>query len=1166
MNPKTASFVLFAGILGFCLMVSLPLHAQVTGATISGTITDASGGVIVGAEISVRNTATGINRNTTTDSAGFYTVPNLNPGPYEVKVTAKGFTTAVQSNLTLAVGAQQSLNIPMKVGETSQTVQVTEAAPQIELTSSTISDQIESTTVTELPLNGRDWASLATLSPGVNAVEVQMPFETGARRGNRGFGAQLTISGGKPTQNNYRLDGLSINDYANGGPGSVLGVNLGVDAIQEFSVLTGNYSAEYGRASAGIVNAISKSGTNAFHGDLYGFLRSQKLDANDFFSNLAKNPTRPPYKRNQFGAAAGGPIRKERTFIFGDYEGVRQVQGLPSASSRVPSDDARLGILTGPGLTAQGKPAGTPCTNPAPRPGNPGNTTPGHYLSPLATICVDDNSARYLALFPTVPGSTGMGNTVGFIFPVIGVINENFFTARVDHKISDKDSLFGTYLFDNTPDTNPDGFNNVQILSQTKRQIAALEWSHVFSPAMVNSARFGFNRANVANSNPTAAINPASKDPSLGMFLGRNAPAIFSAGIAQLQNGYPGGTTTHIWNSFQFYDDAFLTRGTHSLKFGFAVERMQYNPTNFYQPNGIVRFGGSLRRFLTNQVKSLEGSRADRLTGRSYRQTLYGGYVQDDWHWRRNLTLNLGLRYEMTTVLTETVGRYTNLRNITDAQPYCGTTDLAITNVFGNPGCSSVAPYYSNPTTKNFEPRVGFSWDPRGDGKTAIRGGFAIFDILPLPGYFYSQGWAPFLLTATVADSAVTPLSGTLGVDPATAGSAYSFLGPTKSATCTSPLGTCTLTGAYVDPNSKRNYVEQWNINVQRQITPTLTASVGYVGSHGVHMSIRGDDFDMVLPTLTSAGYLWPNNPTGTDMRINKNFGLIRGMTFGTDSTYKALEVNVQKRMSHGFQFGGSYTYSTAKDDDSGTILGDAFSNSITTWFWFAPKISRAVSDYNITHTAIINGLWQVPAPKSLHGPFAYALARGWELGGVFKMNSGIPTTPIIGGDPLGVQNNGSDTFGIPDRVPGCDPVNHNFKSNGLNYINTNCFKVPMAPADAAIASQCVPFSAVPGSCSNLLGNAGRNSIVGPKLVNLDFSVYKNFALMKISESSSLQFRAEFFNILNHANFGVPAAFTGGGTAQILSADGTVTSGAGQLPQPTVTKPRDIQLALKLIW
>src|SRR6266550_4587392 len=337
MNPKNASFVLSACILGLCLMVSLPLHAQVTGATISGTITDASGGVIVGAEISVRNTATGINRNTTTDSAGFYTVPNLNPGPYEVKVTARGFTTALQSNLTLAVGAQQSLNIPMKVGETSQTVQVTEAAPQIELTSSTLSGEVEAETVRELPLNGRDWASLATLSPGVNSIETQMPFEAGAVRGNRGFGAQLTISGGRPTQNNYRLDGLSINDYANGGPGSVIGVSLGVDAIQEFSVLTGNYSAEYGKTSGGVVNAISKSGTNAFHGDIYEFLRNQKLDATDYFSN-ATGQKKASLKRNQFGGAAGGPIRKDRTFIFGDYEGIRQNKGVAGMTYAVPSD------------------------------------------------------------------------------------------------------------------------------------------------------------------------------------------------------------------------------------------------------------------------------------------------------------------------------------------------------------------------------------------------------------------------------------------------------------------------------------------------------------------------------------------------------------------------------------------------------------------------------------------------------------------------------------------------------------------------------------------------------------------------------------------------------------------------------------------------------------
>jgi hypothetical protein len=303
-------------------------------------------------------------------------------------------------------------------------------------------------------------------------------------------------------------------------------------------------------------------------------------------------------------------------------------------------------------------------------------------------------------------------------------------------------------------------------------------------------------------------------------------------------------------------------------------------------------------------------------------------------------------------------------------------------------------------------------------------------------------------------------------------------------------------------------------------------------------------------------------------------------MSFGTDSTYKALEVNVQKRMSHGFQFGGSYTYGTAKDDNSSTILGDAFSNSITTWFWFAPKISRAVSDYNITHTAIINGLWDVPVPSSLHGPFAYALLRGWELGGVLKLNSGIPTSALIDGDPMGVQNNGSDTFGIPDRVPGCDPVNHNYKSNGLSYINTACFTLPKAPSDPAIASQCQTFGFVPhdpsktpdpfnpgiaGTCANLLGNAGRNSIVGPPLKNLDFSVYKNFPVKKISESSNLQFRAEFFNILNHANFGVPTAFTGGSQSLIFGGDGA-SSGAGLLTGPTVTKPRDIQLALKLLW
>src|ERR1700682_754358 len=426
MNRKTASFVLFAWILWICLMVSLPLRAQVTGATISGTITDASGGGIAGAQVSVRNTATGIIRNTTADSAGFYTVPNLIPGPYEVKITAMGFTTAVQSNLTLAVGAQQSLNIPMKVGETSQTVQVTETAPQIDLTSSTLTVQVEPQTVLDLPLTGRDWTSLATLHPGVNLIESQIGYADSGR-GNRGFGAELTISGQRTTTNNYRLDGISVNDYANSGPGNVIGAALGVDAIQEFSVLTGGFSAEYGKAAGGVVNAITKAGSNAFHGDVYEFLRNSALDARDYFTRSANVP-RPDFKRNQFGASAGGPIIKDKTFIFGDYEGLRQVKGI-SSDITVPTLPARMGIL---GVAGTGHAAGTPCTTD----GGEGGT----WLDPAASVCVSNQTTKEFAMFPA-PNANISGVKGHFVNAAVQRVPENFYTFRVDHKLSGSDSL-----------------------------------------------------------------------------------------------------------------------------------------------------------------------------------------------------------------------------------------------------------------------------------------------------------------------------------------------------------------------------------------------------------------------------------------------------------------------------------------------------------------------------------------------------------------------------------------------------------------------------------------------------------------------------------------------------------------------------------------------------
>src|ERR1700676_39457 len=425
---KLTTFLAPLILVAFSLSLAVSLHSQVTGATLSGTTSDSSGGVIPGAQISIRNTATGITKDVLADSAGYYAAPNLAPGTYEVKVTAKGFNTAV-STVTLAVGAQQQLNIPMKVGETSQTVEVTAAAPQIELSSSTLSGQVESRTVLDLPLNGRDWTSLATLHPGVNLIETQIAYADSGR-GNRGFGSELTISGQRTTTNNYRLDGISVNDYVNSGPGNVIGAALGVDAIQEFSVLTGGFSAEYGKAAGGVINAITKSGTNAFHGDLYEFIRNSAMDSRDYFSRSSNLP-RPEFIRNQFGASAGGPIIKDKTFIFGDYEGLRQVKGITSTVT-VPTLAARMGNLT----YASGKfPAGCTMTS----------------LTTCTVSNIDPQATAAFAMFPApTPGGVVTDNSAQFISAAVQRVPENFYTFRVDHKLSANDTLGGTYLFDNT--------------------------------------------------------------------------------------------------------------------------------------------------------------------------------------------------------------------------------------------------------------------------------------------------------------------------------------------------------------------------------------------------------------------------------------------------------------------------------------------------------------------------------------------------------------------------------------------------------------------------------------------------------------------------------------------------------------------------------------------
>src|SRR2546427_85526 len=347
MSGKTyvgTGLTLLAVTLGFLFPAAS--WGQVAGGTVSGTVVDSSGRVIPSARISIKNVATGVSRTVTTNTDGFYSAPNLLPGSYELTFTGPGFKTEVRSGIALTVGATEVLDLTMKVGTVVETIVVQSEVPAVQLATSDISAVVNATTVRELPLNGRSWTDLAQLQPGVNAIQTQPTFAAGTDRGNRGFGQQLTISGARPQQNNYRLDGVSLNDYTNGAPGSMLGGNLGVDAIQEFSVLTTNYSAANGRTSGGVISAVTKSGANAFHGNAYEFLRNSALDADNFFDN-ANGIKKPPFRRNQFGASAGGPIRKDKTFVFGDYEGLRQALGVTQVNN-VPSQAARNGILCAP--------------------------------------------------------------------------------------------------------------------------------------------------------------------------------------------------------------------------------------------------------------------------------------------------------------------------------------------------------------------------------------------------------------------------------------------------------------------------------------------------------------------------------------------------------------------------------------------------------------------------------------------------------------------------------------------------------------------------------------------------------------------------------------------------------------------------------------------------
>jgi hypothetical protein len=1142
--------VRFAIALAMLFVFFLParVSAQVVGATISGAVTDPSGSKMPAVDISITNVGTGIVTTTATKGEGTFTVPNLQPGNYEISASAKGFSTLLRKGITLTVGQELILNLSLQVGSVNETVTVTAEAPTVNLANATISGVIEQRTVQELPLNGRSWTDLAILQPGVHQSQDQPPITAGDRV-KRGLGLELTISGARPQQNNYLLDGVNINDYANAGPGSVLGGNLGTDAVAEFSVLTTNYSTEYGRTSGGVVTATTKSGTNQFHGSAYEFFRNSALDAASFIDNANGNP-KAPLHRNQYGGSAGGPIQKDKTFIFGDYEGVKQSMGTTTISN-VPSTDALNGILTG---TFQGPGTASPF---------PANCTATGVPTQckLTAAAFDPNIKQFLSsgLIPKANRNDVPGvNSAQFVFTQMFHATENFFIIRADHTFSTKDRIFSTYLFDKALQNEPDQYQSLLIQNPMFRQMVAIEENHVFSPSLLNSFRVGFNRDNVESPSGATPINPASADPSLGFVPGSSVGTISinSDGLA----GYPGGLDFQApfkfhWNSYQVYDNLFYTRGKHSMKFGANIERLQGNTFGADFPGGQIIYN-TIYDFLTNDNGAINADVPGKVTGRGVRQTIFGTYFQDDFHFRPNLTVNVGLRYEMASIITEEAGKLSNLRTVplTSAapQPFLGS------------------PYMMNPTKRNFEPRVGFAWDPFKDGKSSVAGGFGIFDVLPLPVEMGSgvDGSAPFDVSASQSGLPTPYVS---------------------NANCPSPpcgaygqaLANQSARYYIMQFNPKRNYVMQWNFNVQHQITPNTTFMVGYVGARGIHMRFQADDNNMVYPNPGVVGQFtnpltWPcvlpfqsiTAPQGYSIQscptttapdgttgvpalpaywfphevpalpppvINQQTGRTQMAIWDGQYWYNGLQVQINKAMSRTFEVGGSYTYSKNMDTGGGSVASDPFRNSISTLLWFCKACRRGLSDQDQRHNITIHYEWDIPTPGSFGTP-AKAILGNWEAGGIVTVQSGTPFTVLVAGDPLGMGT--TDTYQYPDKVSGAacqNPVN---PQNASNYVKLACFQAP--------------------SISTRLGDAGRNSVIGPGLFDMDFSLFKN---IPIHEDFKAQFRAEFFNILNRPNFTSP-----NDNRTILNSDGSQAGSAPGAITLMNTTSRQIQFALKFTW
>jgi hypothetical protein len=1106
----------FSLLIVLITLFSLPAAYAQTSASIKGTVTDASGARVPSATITTRSLETGATRNATTDNQGAYLVLSLAVGEYEVKAAAPGFQEAIRTGIHLVVNQEANVDVQLHVGGVTSQVAVAGDASLVTTTTRDISGLVGEQAVKDLPLNGRSFDLLLTLNPGI--VNFTSLKTGGTGISNSTTANNFAVSGNRPQQNLFLLNGVEYTGAAenNMTPGGPSGQLLGVDAIREFNVQRDSYSAEYGKHPGAQVIIVTQSGSNQLHGSIFEFLRNNDLDAPNYFDQGSA----PPFQRNQFGASLGGPLQKGKTFLFGNYEGFRQNLHQTSAAF-VPSLASRASAVAS--------------------------------VKPL------------LDLWPTPPTGAQDYNGISEVFgSAPQTIREDFGTVRLDHNFSHKDTFASVYTIDDGGDVTatPGNPYSSDILN-LREQVLSLEETHVFSPALLNTARFGFSRAGYYFTGEPTPGTPAAS--VAGFITGHPVGAVVVGGSAasnpQASIGLAGsnnGSNLHIArNLFTYEDRVTLTHGRHQLSFGAWIQRFQSNEIIALSQYGQATFA-SLTTFLAGTTSSFLYDPAP--TPMHWRSLFGAFYAEDVIRLSPKLTVSLGLRDEFSNGWNEAYGRasnYTYSNGVISTQPRVGNSLFTTNN-------ATVLP----------QPRIGVAWSPRSP-KTVFRAGFGMYnDLQDALGYRADQN-APFNPTYSIANESVSafPLSPAAAV-PATA----------------------KLVPGGVQPDMKTPTLISWSFRFEQELARDTSFTLAYVGSHGYHELI-GIDANEPFPTIcpsTTCPTVYPTaNLTGTTpvpygvgfaagsplagaavpagsyyIAPVITYKTVNGVTTATPaaparanpaiantwtwfsegtSSYNALQVDLRHRFSHGLLLRGAYTWSKTLDD--GDSLNATTSANVPALASnpFQLKSDKGLASFDARHTVGINVLYALPFGRgqllaSGVGNVADKLVSGWSVSGVITAQSGFPITPQLSYNP---SNNG-DT-----RNPVRPFLNPDFKGKVVLGKPDQWFN----PAAFIAPPQYLGF----------YGNVGRDSYTGPGLATWDFSALKD---TKIAERINLQFRAEIFNLLNRANFNTPnlIVFTPPNSAPTQAVPVPGLSGTAGAITSTSTSARQVQFGLKLLW